>query len=198
MLSDKPYVAFSGGKDSSVMLSLVLEQKSDVMVFHWDYGRYYIPRKMEHEFVASAIKIGAKNIRVRTSSLYNKEKRNAKNVLGRIMLGYEVPKLNKEGFDACFLGLRKEESLKRKSRIKGLFEFREITNVFPVMDLTWKDVWAYIVQNKIPYPSFYDERSEIYGYDKVRLVTFFDSEFEKLGSIYVDGVLMPEFRNLAE
>ena len=181
---DKPYVAFSGGKDSSVMLSLVIKQDPNIMIFHWDYGRYYIPREMEHSFIDNAMKMGAKNIRVRTSKLYEREKRDAQNVLGRIMLGYAVPGLRKEGFNACFLGLRKEESCKRKRRINGLFEFGEITNVFPVMNLTWKDVYAYIVANNLPYPSFYDERAKIFGYDQVRLVTFFDPEFEKLGSIY--------------
>ncbi len=64
----KPYVAFSGGKDSTCVLRLVLEQKPDVLVLHWDYGPYYIPRWLEQEFIENARKIGAKNIRVETST----------------------------------------------------------------------------------------------------------------------------------
>ena len=69
---------------------------------------------------------------------------------------------------------------------------------FPLLNLTWKDVWAYIISNNLPYPSIYDRYAEVLGYDKVRLVTFFDNEFEKLGAPYLDGVLMPEFRNIKE
>jgi 3'-phosphoadenosine 5'-phosphosulfate sulfotransferase (PAPS reductase)/FAD synthetase len=43
----KPYVAFSGGKDSTCMLHLVLQQKPDIMVYHWDYGPYLMPRDVE-------------------------------------------------------------------------------------------------------------------------------------------------------
>ena len=44
----KPYIAFSGGKDSLCVLHLLLKQNPCIMVFHWDYGRY-MPRFLEEE-----------------------------------------------------------------------------------------------------------------------------------------------------
>ncbi|OYT64161.1 hypothetical protein B6U67_00735 [Methanosarcinales archaeon ex4484_138] len=192
----KPYVSFSGGKDSTVMLHLVLEQKPDVMVFHWDYGRYFIPREIEREFLNNAQKIGARNIVVKSSSLYEKKGRGAQNVLGRVMIGLVVPQLKKEGYDGCFVGLRAEEASRRNARTKNLFESGIITSTFPIRHLTWKDVWAYIVSNNLPYPSVYDKYAKVLGWDKVRLVTFFDPEFDKFGSPNIDGILMSEFRNV--
>ena len=78
----KPYIAYSGGKDSSVVLHLVLAQEPNIMVLHWDYGRYYIPRWLEKEIIQNAKKMGAKRIRIETSILYEKLKDKAINVLG--------------------------------------------------------------------------------------------------------------------
>jgi len=195
----RPFVSFSGGKDSTVMLHLVLQQDSNVLVLHWDYGRYYMPREIEAEILANAQKIGAKNIRVETSIQYEKQKRKAVNVIGRDLIGRIMPKMKAEGYDCCFLGLRAEESMKRKRRTKTWLEYHgehvAPANVFPIRRLKWLDVWGYIVSNGLPYPKIYDLYAPLLGWDKARLVTFFDMEFEKLGSPYVDGFLLPGFRN---
>jgi len=194
----KSYVAFSGGKDSTVMLHLVLQENPDTLVIHWDYGKYYIPRDILREIISIARKCGAKNMRVLSSHQYNIMKREAMGVLGRCFIGVETPKLVKEGYKACFLGLRAEESSKRKSRLTSHSEYdkRGIYNVFPLKDWTWKDVWAYIVSNNLPYLSIYDKYNKLLGYDKARFVTFFDPEFDKFGSSNVDGVLMWKFKHI--
>ena len=190
-----PYIAFSGGKDSTVMAHLILQQNPEVTLFHWDYGPYYIPRWLKEEFLSNAETLGARNIRVETSGLYWKEKRGAQNVIGRILIGLLGPKMREE-YDACFLGLRAEESSKRKKRMQ---EFQEdakgIINVFPVRNLTYRDIWGYIVSHDLPYASVYDRYAPLLGWDQARLVTFFDAEFDHFGSQIVDGVLMPTFRH---
>jgi len=192
----RPYIAFSGGKDSSVMAHMVLSRAPETTVFHWDYGPYYIPRWLEDEFIENAKRLGAKNIRVETSSLYLKEKREARNVIGRILIGLLGPQMRAE-YDACFLGLRAEESSRRKVRMKsGFYEDDQgITNIFPIRNLTYRDIWAYLINRGLPYASIYDRYGPVIGWDRVRLVTFFDREFEHFGSPTVDGVLMPEFKN---
>lgn len=191
----KPYVAFSGGKDSTCVLYLVLQQKPDVMVLHWDYGRYYIPRWLEQEFIENAKKLGAVNIRVETSHLYEELGRNAINVLGREYLGKLVPQLKEEGYDLVFVGLRKQESLKRRRRMERREHISVIPECWPIQNWDWKDVWAFIFGNNLPYASVYDEYASVLGWDKVRLTTFFDPEFDKLGSSNVDGVIMWRWRN---
>jgi len=189
----KPYIAFSGGKDSTALLHLVLSFDKNITVVHWDYGPYFVPRHIEKEIINIAKKCGAKNVIILTSHLYRKLGRKAKNVLGRHFLGIEVPKLAKSGYDCAFLGLRAEESVKRKIRTKKYFEKDEktgITNVFPLRKWSWRDVWAYIVKNNINYLSLYDKYGPILGYDKARFVTLFDPEFSHFGTENVDKFLM--------
>ena len=196
-LYEKPYVSFSGGKDSTVMLHMVLEHCPDVMTFHWDYGPYYVPRELMHEILIQAKQLGSKNTRVETSPEYSRKKRQAVSVLGKSLYARVTPLLHKDGYDLCFLGLRAGESKKRAARTKNLFEKeRQMTNCFPVRHLSTSDIWAYIVSNELPYCSHYEKYAELKGLENVRMVTYFDPEFEHLGNQYSDGVLMPEFRNV--
>lgn len=190
--SIKPYVAFSGGKDSTCVLHLVLQQAPDAMVLHWDYGPYYIPRWLAAEFIENAKRIGARHVRVETSPEYLKLKRRAVNVLGREYLGKLVPKLrDEEGYDLAFLGLRAEESVKRRLKTAGhVWTEHGMLQCAPIRDWTWRDVWAYIFANNLPYASVYDLYAPVVGLPNARLVTFFDPEFDKFGNRNLDGVLM--------
>jgi len=187
----KPYIAFSGGKDSTALMHMVLQHDDSITVVHWDYGPYFIPRPLEKEIIAIARKCGAKNLTVLTSSLYKKLGRAAQGVLGRHFIGVEVPRLVREGYDAAFLGLRAEEGVKRRLRAEKQREYdKGITNIFPLASWTWRDVWAYIIANGVPYLSYYDKYAPILGYDKTRFVTLFDPEFDRFGSENVDKFIM--------
>ena len=189
-----PYIAYSGGKDSIVMLHLVLQQKPNIDIWHFDHGKALMPREIEREIIHNARLLGAKNLIIKTSKQLDKESaRWDYKIWYNSFFGILNSVTKERGWDGVFLGLRQEESIKRKIRAKEFFNGSEC---YPLANWTWKDVWAYIVSNNLPYPSIYDRYAEVLGYDKVRLVTFFDMEFERLGSVYVDGVLMPEFRNI--
>ena len=192
----KPYVSFSGGKDSTCVLHLVLQQKPDVTVLHWDYGPYYIPRWLAAEFVENARRIGAVNIRVETSPEYERLGRNAINVLGRECLEKLIPNLKKEGYDLAFVGLRREESVRRRWRIDRGQSLGIIPECWPVGNWSWKDVWAYIFGNDLPYASIYDIYAPVVGWDKARLTTFFDPEFDKFGNSNLDGLLLWRFKHV--
>ena len=192
---NKPYVAFSGGKDSTVMLHLVLQYKPDVMVLHWDYGPYYIPREVFAEICDIAKKLGVKNLRVETSCYYKSLKRRAINVLGREYLGKLVHKLRREGYNCVFVGLRQQESLKRRRRMKVKKYMSCLPEIWPLENWTWLDVWGYIFFYKLPYVSLYNRYAPLVGWDKVRLVTLFDPEFDKLGASNVDSFLMWRFKH---
>lgn len=195
---NKPYVAFSGGKDSTALLHLVMQFDRSITVIHWDYGRHFIPRQVHKEILKIARLCGAENVVVLTSRLYDKFKENAKGILGKCFIGIEIPKLVKQGYDCCFLALRSEESVKRRERTKNYREFDGvgIWNVFPIRDWTWRDVWAYIVSNKIKYLKLYDKYAKLLGYDKARFVTLFDKEFSWLGNENVDKFLFWKLKNI--
>lgn len=192
----KPIVAFSGGKDSTCVLDLVLKHSKDVLVYHFYFGKYYVPYELEQQIIQNAKKIGAKRILVKTSKQYEILKREAINVLMKYYKKIMEPYFITKGYDIVFLGLRKEESLKRKRKIENSFFVGEIKEIYPIQNWTWVDVWAYIVVNDLPYLEIYDKYAEILGYDNTRFTTFFDPEFSKLGASNVDGVVMWKFKNI--
>ncbi len=49
--------------------------------------------------------------------------------------------------------------------------------------------------HSLPYASIYDIYAPVVGWDKVRLTTFFDPEFDKLGASNLDGALMWRFKH---
>ena len=196
----KPYIAFSGGKDSTALLHLVLSFDRMITVLHWWPGPFFYPEPLEKEVIEIAKACGAIDLRVETSEEYVIYGRQAHNVKGRHYLGGVIPRMVKEeGYDLAFIGLRAEEAAKRKARTKDFFEWdrtREITNCFPIARWSWKDVWAYIVSNNIPYLSYYDKYGPVVGWDKARLCALFASDMERFGALWVDGVLMWRYRNV--
>jgi len=191
----RPYIAFSGGKDSLCVLHLVLQENPNTTVVHWDYGKYYFPHSLFQEVQEIISQFLVQDFRVYSSEKYDILKRKAINILGQEFLAEVVPHLKAEGFDLVFVGLRKEEGSRRKLRIEKSLFLTEIPESHPIADWTWLDIWAYIISRDLPYLSYYDTYGEIIGWDKVRLSTFFDPEFEKFGSANIQGVLSWKFKN---
>lgn len=192
------YVAYSGGKDSTVLLHMALQADPDITVWHWDYGPYYMPRELEHEVISNAYKIGAHNVMVHTTSEYN-EGRKDEIVFFKNLFSW-VAETMSEAHDCCLLGLRAEESCRRRRKTR--VQFRQIKSkkytlfeAYPIYQLTARDIWAYIVSHDLPYCSHYDRYGEILGIENVRFSTFFDPEMVARGVATLDNILMPEFKN---
>jgi 3'-phosphoadenosine 5'-phosphosulfate sulfotransferase (PAPS reductase)/FAD synthetase len=99
------------------------------------------------------------------------------------------------GFKYHLLGIRREESCRRSTRGR-IVEKKEWIEVHPIYEFTWRDVWAYIFKHGVPVPQVYFRYARLLGWDKARLVTFHDKEFEKYGSLQLDGYLAWRWKNL--
>lgn len=199
---NNPYLAFSGGKDSVAMLCLVLQIQPNIDVWLWDHGPYLMPRQMQEEIESNAVKQGVKqkNMVVRTSKqLQHPDARWDYMRWYRSFFSTLSTLIDEKNWDCVFLGIRREESGARRIRAKEPFNYTidcKIPQCYPLHEWTWRDVWACIISNNQPYLDHYDKYGAVQGYDKVRLCTFFDEEFQHKNAI--DGILMPEFRNMVE
>ena len=191
----RAFVSYSGGKDSTALVHLVLQHEPEIMVLHWDYGRAFVPYAVHRAILDNATALGVKNLRMETSADYVRLGRKAQNVMGRHLIGRLLPALAAEGYDLDFVGLRAEESLKRRRRIEARRMVSVIEECWPLWDWRWLDVWAYIVAHNLPYLWLYDSRARLVGYELARFTTLFDGEFSALGADALDNVLHWRWRN---
>lgn len=196
-----PILEYSGGKDSIVLTHLVMQEDNKIPVFnhHPGYGKFskqiYRTQKTHKEIIKIAKIIGVKDLTVTNTPFCTPDPHD---YLIQDYF-YELFKVMKtKGCNLELLGIRGEESVTRKHRVKGPLIRKENhrTVAFPVRYLSWMDIWAYIVENNLKYPSEYDIRAKIVGYDKVRFTsTYNENALYQGGSCYMDGVLFPEERN---
>ena len=142
----KPSVSVSGGKDSLVLLHLAQKIKSDILVWHWDYG-IFMPRHLEKE--VQTILTTSFNLKIGKNLFIDRRySKNQDSTIGYKAFFSALKKhITQHSIDLCLIGLRREESNKRKIRARKLLEkssFEKVTNAFPIREWTWLDIWAYI------------------------------------------------------
>lgn len=188
---DRAIISVSGGKDSMALLHIATRLRSDVNVFHWDHGAALMPREIEEEILRNIKRIapGARLIVRR----YSVEDERARWDYKRWYAEF-FSTLRRLGYEYHVLGIRAEESYKRAARGAVVRRDRWI-EVYPIYSWTWRDVWTYIFCNDVPVPSVYAKYVELLGWERARLVTFFDREFEKYGAPQIDGFMMWRYRH---
>lgn len=192
--TQKPVILYSGGKDSLVLLHLIMLRDNTIPVYYSDSGYDYDSQqiKMPKEMTNEIIKIG-KEAGAKTLYSCGHKTPNSKRFFGNLFRVMKKRDCNLE-----LLGLRGGESVGRKSRVEGDLIRKEGSRrlAFPIRNLNWKDVWAYLITNNVRYLSYYDEYAKVEGYENVRLTSRFSNGIlHKGGSKYIDCVLMSKYRN---
>jgi 3'-phosphoadenosine 5'-phosphosulfate sulfotransferase (PAPS reductase)/FAD synthetase len=161
-----PYVAWSGGKDSTIVLHLVLQHKPDIAVVHLDADADF-PETVEYmERLRRDWNLNL--ITVKTKPLLDLVARYGySDELTRIIMKavvYEPIKriIKQHGFDGCFLGVRHEESYGRSKllRAQGKLFFNKTYRVWQCLPIGWwtlDDVFRYYEYTNIPLHPFYRE-----------------------------------------
>lgn len=151
-LDAAPYVAFSGGKDSTVVAALVREQAPDTPLV-WSDDEWYLPETGEYmERVRAS---GAELHAIRTNAWHAEWLQVAGDYGG-------IPEYAAgHGWLLAFLGLRQEESGKRRVHLRrfGPLHYAESNKQWqcnPIHAWSWRDVWAYIVAHELDYNRAYD------------------------------------------
>lgn len=163
-----PYVAFSGGKDSTVLLDLVWEQKSDVVAMFSD-DQFILP---ETESLLGK----TANLRRIASCVMHCDWFWSWDDGKQISSGTEWVKpgaldassqwAHDNGFDGVAVGIRAQENSYRKIAIRrhGVLFYaagKQLWQCWPLAEWTTVDIWAYILSRGLNYNHAYDRMSEL-------------------------------------
>jgi len=167
-LMKRPYVSFSGGKDSFVVLHMILEQKPDIDVLYFDADASY--PDMDKFLDDLAELWGFDFTRVKTEPIINVFRKyglNHPHIEEKTMAATVYAPIKAHithAFGGGFVGLRSEESVARRRLIKyrGQIFYNKshgTIECLPVAHFRTEDVWAYITANDLPYNPVYDRTS---------------------------------------
>jgi len=170
-MAEKPYLAFSTGKDSVVMAHLVWQQAPEVPAIYFDadcafpeskalLDRYEVADYPIIRWPCEAFLDTLRRVGGPTSS-----KCEAETMRSTVYRPIKTL-LAEHHFDGVFVGLRNEESYGRQklAEVWGQLFWQQRDNLWeclPVAYLTYMDVWAYIVTNEIDYCAVYDKQMEL-------------------------------------
>lgn len=163
---EKPYVAFSGGKDSIVTLELVREQAPDMPAIFFDAACSYPETYAviaEYADRGPGMRMFQTEPFMETLREFGLDHPNIGGITRATTVDEPVMYLREnEGFDSVFLGLRARESRDRGllAATRGPIYFSESDGMIkscPVMYWSDADIWAFIHSRDLPYNRAYDK-----------------------------------------
>lgn len=168
---DRPYVSFSGGKDSLVVLDLVRRQHPDITAIWIDdeleYPEQpeYIPALCATVDVQLYVKTGTQ-LHAGWFRSWSDEPFWRDPLPGTLVTRESIRTLAPAlGFDGVLLGLRADEARHRRIREARWGPLHRIADgtwrANPLRGWTTADVWAYIAERGLPYNPVYDTLARI-------------------------------------
>jgi len=172
---NRPYLAFSGGKDSTVVHGLVAESGSR-MPRVWSDDEWWLPETLEYMERVKARGHEIRQIQTKTKH-------------ADFFISHEDDGVNFEkwvvaqGYDAVFLGLRAQENARRRMALKKYGPIHRMKDgLLHVNPIAWwdvEDVWTYIHCRRIDYNKAYDKLEDL----------GLDLSEQRIGPLAVDRVL---------
>jgi len=142
---ENPYVACSFGKDSAVMLHLIMQQAPDIKIrfIRWNFETEFIDNY--DEVISAWGELNLEQVEFSREFLSDKRK----------------DRYDTVGHDSYFIGLRKDESVARRITLKkhGMFfkNKADMIRISPLADWNEKDIAAYMYANYLPILNTYLE-----------------------------------------
>lgn len=160
-----PYIAFSCGKDSSVLADMVLSHRPDVPLRFISSGETRLIHNVETVIDYFREKYGAVIDEINIDRVFSEAWKGATFDEQRKAGRRDIQNIDNSGYDGVFMGLRKQESRGRQISLNyrktdGLPEYsykykRGFVRFCPLADWRVEDVGAYIVTHDIPTLDWY-------------------------------------------
>ena len=153
--AENPYIAVSGGKDSSVLLHLCRSIRPSLDAVHLDTHCAYPETLALFETYDNLkfVDVGDRFVMLEKGGMHYREKQ------GKLR-NFDAERIQGMGYDGFFYGLRVEESAKRRKHFgtRGYaFQRKDGIHICqPLAAWQYLDVWAYIVENQLPYNALYN------------------------------------------
>lgn len=166
---EHPYVAFSGGKDSTVVLHLARQLEPEIQA-QFGHEEWVLPETLA--LINATPNVIKTALQDRHSEIFTAWS-GGKMTVPKDVLWIDTEQFTEFdyhrrllGFDGALLGLRAEESTTRRFHLKrnGALFFCQKHGAWECNPLAWwsvSDVWAYIVGNDVPYNAAYDKLASL-------------------------------------
>lgn len=185
-IARRPYVSFSGGKDSEVVLHLAAQEKPGITAFFFDSGAEYPDTYALMDHVARSWPVRL---------LVRKPRRGILDIYRALGVGhspatetYRAGMMKRELIeepaaaaateteaDAYLLGLRAEESAGRAANLRRSGHLLRLASGLlrscPIWDWSAADVWAYLVTSGEPWNGAYD-RTALRPREEIRVASW--------------------------
>ncbi len=136
-------IAFSGGKDSTVLLDLVRKIDENIVCVFLDHGRHF---PETYEFVKSI-----PNMQTISKTDWEPD---PVSCCAQVKIELIKTAVRELELDVLFVGIRRDEHPARN--VKSYEEaFQTHVRVYPILDWTEKDVWQYLNSRDIPTNQLY-------------------------------------------
>ena len=168
----KPYVAFSCGKDSTVVADMVLRLAPDVPLRFISSGETRIVHNVDDVINWFRNRYDAIIEEINFDRVFSEEWKNASFDEQRKAGRRDIQTIDNSAYTGVFMGLRKEESRGRQISLNACktdgfpsymykYKKREFYRMCPIADWTTEDVGAYIVTHNLPVLKWYHD----FGFD---------------------------------
>ncbi len=171
------YIAFSGGKDSTVMLDIIQKCCLNAPAV-WVDDEWWLPETMEYmrRMVACGLDLHQVQAQVKHARFFTAH--GESNIRSGRDYTYD------KGWAGAFIGIRADESNKRRVMLRtyGTLYYAQVNQQWQCYPLAWwsvYDVWAYIFSRGLDYNHGYD----VLGRIGVPI------EHRRIGPLAVDSVL---------
>ncbi len=194
-----PAIAWTGGKDSTVLLHLVREitdKKLPVMFIdhqnHFEETLEFVNR-LKNEWGLNLIVVGDQE----TIAAYQREKDLAKRKeLARMVKIKAIEKaIEKYKWDGLLVGIRWDEHPAR-SKERLISPRANHDRIHPLLEFTEEDIWDYVYLYKVPYNPLYDKGYRSVGEKEFTRPVFEKGAEERAGREREKEVIMEKLRKL--